>query len=385
MQSSDPTRAEHHRWLAELTALPTAAGKEHRVVAWIERWCAERPALALTQDRTGNLTITIRVAKPASRPVYFTAHLDHPAFVVEEIVGPQSVVLGFRGGVLDAYFVEAPVVVYDAHDIPWPGVLAGELEHRPGGHGKRYAARLTRPTGSLAPGDVGVWDIGPARIADGHIYTLACDDLAAAASALAAIDTLSRSDDPPDARVLFTRAEEIGFIGAIAACKDKTMPPEARVIALENSRSFADSPIGGGPIVRVGDRLSIFSPSLTDAIAKRSEQLAGDAQKSGVRWLWQRKLMAGGACEATVFCAYGYEATCVCLPLGNYHNMAELASVQAGTNTAPARIGPEYVSLSDFDGMTDLLVACGADLPESGGIHARLDKLWNEHHAVLAG
>src|SRR6201999_2683485 len=96
--------------------------------------------------------------------------------------------------------------------------------------------------------------------------------------------------------LLFTRAEEIGFVGALAAVKERTMPVGSRAIALENSRSFDDSPIGGGPVGRVGDRLSIFSPSLTGAIAARAEQVA-----ASLPWKWQRKLMAGGALEGEVF------------------------------------------------------------------------------------
>ena len=171
------------------------------------------------------------------------------------------------------------------------------------------------------------------------------------------------------------------------------MESEARVIALENSRSFADAPIGGGPIVRVGDRMSIFSPSLTGAVAKRAEEIAGgpsspsaqQKQSDGPKWKWQRKLMAGGACEATVYCAYGYEATCVCLPLGNYHNMADLDAVQAGTNTERPAMGREYVSLADYHGLVDLLVACGRSLPEAEHMRDRIDRLWNERKFVLGG
>jgi endoglucanase len=229
--------------------------------------------------------------------------------------------------------------------------------------------------------------------------------LAAAAAALAAFDALvtpplrGGSSVPPESatesrgtpiRLLFTRAEEIGFVGALAACRAGTMPKNARVIALENSRSFDDSPIGGGPIVRVGDRLSIFSPSLTAAVAAVAERIAGGppptaSQKlsSAPAWKWQRKLMAGGACEATCFCAYGYEATCVCLPLGNYHNMGDLAAVQAGTNTSPSRVAPEFISLSDFDGLVDLLVGCGESLPAAPSVMPRLDTLWARNSFVL--
>jgi len=163
------------------------------------------------------------------------------------------------------------------------------------------------------------------------------------------------------------------------------------VIALENSRSFADSPIGGGPIVRVGDRMSTFSPSLTSAIAKRAEDVSGGSahvlavEKNPERkWRWQRKLMAGGACEASVFCAYGHEATCLCLPLGNYHNMGDLDAVQAGTNTSRPRVGREHIALSDYAGLVDLLVACGESLPRSAPMLERLEKLHDERSFVLA-
>lgn len=125
--------------------------------------------------------------------------------------------------------------------------------------------------------------------------------------------------------------------------------------------------------------MSVFSPSLTEAIAARAEEHAAAVsggvgaasptatQKSSEMsaWRWQRRLMSGGACEASVFCASGYEATCVCLPLGNYHNMGDLDAVQSGTNTRPATIEREFISVLDFEGLVDLLIACGTRLPES--------------------
>jgi endoglucanase len=70
----------------------------------------------------------------------------------------------------------------------------------------------------------------------------------------------------------------------------------------------------------------VFSPQLTNRIC----HLVDEYQKTHPRLKVQRKLMPGGACEATAFGAYGYEATCICLPLGNYHNMADIDGVQAG-------------------------------------------------------
>ncbi|MFW5653312.1 MAG: hypothetical protein ACOC0P_04630, partial [Planctomycetota bacterium] len=193
-----------------------------------------------------------------------------------------------------------------------------------------------------------------------------------------ALDVLRGLDGVGDVRVLLTRAEEVGFVGAILACESGLIPHNAKVIALENSRSFPESPIGGGPIIRVGDRISIFDHGLTYSITQIADALGQSEAKtqpgSGGGWArgpgfggssadsgfrWQRKLMAGGACEATCFQAYGLESTCVCLPLGNYHNMGDIDAVLAGTNTKPAKVGSEFISVSDYHDLVTLLIECG--------------------------
>ena len=83
------------------------------------------------------------------------------------------------------------------------------------------------------------------------------------------LDTLQPSTQVPvPLWCLFTRAEEIGFMGAFEALRHKTIPKKACVLSLECSKAFPHTPQGGGVIVRVGDRTSIFDPQLTDALAK---------------------------------------------------------------------------------------------------------------------
>ena len=164
---------------------------------------------------------------------------------------------------------------------------------------------------------IATWALPEPEIEGDTLRTNACDDLAALCASLEAFDELVREDAEPlpaPVRLLFTRAEEIGFLGAIAACREGTIEAGARVIALENSRSYPqDSPIGGGPILRVGDRLSTFDPALTSAGAGSSSR-GGRLAKEDEFFVWQRKLMPGGACERDGNGAYGYSATCLCLP-----------------------------------------------------------------------
>lgn len=393
--------------LVNITNIPTAAGQEWRVVRAIEAWVASRPGLALASDAAGNLVVRFAEdpGTPASSaPLFITAHMDHPAFVVERVIGPATFELSFRGGVNDAFFIDAPITLFTQSGQRIEARLIGDAGQSSGA-GKHYLAEIVgddSDRGHLFDvGCVARWSTPDSEIIDAVLHAPACDDLAALAAAICTMDRLLAARQAgglaTDVRLLFTRAEEIGFIGAIASAKLKTMPTGSRIIALENSRAFPDSPVGGGPIVRVGDRISIFSPWLTAACASRAEAIFGGAAtpratetaRDSSKRPWQRKLMAGGACEASVFCAHGYDATCICLPLGNYHNMPHLAEHQAGTydpfTSGPARCEREFIHTEDYLGMIDLLVALGHELPGAEGFLNRLDKLYQEKKYVLGG
>ena len=376
-------RKKHVQWLCDLTAIPTAAGKEDRVIAWVRAWAKKRTNLKLSADKAGNLIIRPK-AKPKNRgvrPVYITAHLDHPAFVVRKMLGGQRIELEFRGGVNDPYFKDAKLNIYDANDIAHRAVITKlDSKARPF---KRITAKLSKKTDALMPGDVGRWAFtgrgAKPTIVKGILHAPACDDLAAVAAALSTLDILRARKGMEHVRVLLTRAEEVGFIGAIAACKNRSVPKSSRLICLENSRSYPESPIGAGPIVRVGDRISVFDPRLTNRISL----IMGEYAKRNPRYKWQRKLMPGGACEATTFSTYGYESTCLCLPLGNYHNMRDVDSVLAGKR--PARVGPEYISVDDYHGLIEMLIISITQLDDGKvpDILKLMEDLFNERGHVV--
>ena len=392
MPKDSAVNQTHLRWLRELTSLPTAAGREERVVAWIERWVGRHKQVQLRRDAAGNLVLQRR-GRRSTRPIYFTAHLDHPAMVVTEVIDPRNVRAEFRGGVQDAYFKGSRVRLHRADGASRPGVVR-ELPVVPGAAGagteRRQMVEVAFGSAGVAMvGDLLTWDLPAASVRGGvrgirgirgdirgdirgrgdRFTAPACDDLAGVAAALAAFEILLRDKisgkNPGDIRLLFTRAEEIGFIGALAACKLGTLPKGARIIALETSKSFADSPLGAGPIVRVGDRTSSFDPALTWRCSRIAEREA----LTDKSFRWQRKLMPGGTCEATAYQCYGHTATCLCLPLGNYHNM----------NEATGRIAGEVISLRDFTGLAQLLVAIGRQLDDTQalpGLRQRLDGVY---------
>lgn len=367
-------KVPHHHWLLELTSLPTASGREGRVVEWIERWVVQRKPCELSRDRYGNLVIKRRKHSTKNPPLYFTAHLDHPAFVVREIPNERELVADFRGGVDQEYFVGTKVLLHSIEKEMKPrvGTVITLTPPQPGKTLDKSATIRFSKAHDAMINDVLTWSLAPTRFKKDCVLAPACDDLAGVAAALAAFDAVLASKNDVDLRLLFTLCEEVGFVGAIGACKAKTMEKNALVIALENSRSYAESPIGGGPIVRVGDRTSTFDPDLTYRIGKVAEALAREDKT----FRWQRKLMPGGTCEASAYQSWGHIATCLCLPLGNYHNM----------NEATKKIDHETISLADYDNLVKLLSAIGQRLHDpqlAPPLKPRLDALFKSREKLV--
>ena len=397
---TDSNRKSREKLLLEVTSLPTAAGREDRVIAAIERWVAARAKrVVLARDRYGNLTIAqhgfLAACAKGVKPVMITAHLDHPAFVVTAVrakgKGEKTAVeldLEFRGGVYDPYFKGAMLEVFDRQTKKGFDAKIVSLDAKTDPVTKPFktvVAKLMKASAakSIAAGSIARWKFPKAEVKKGLVHTHACDDLAAVAAALAAFDGISRDASLAHVALLFTRSEEIGFIGAIGAAREGSVPKGARLVCLENSRSFPhDSPIGAGPIVRVGDRLSVFTPELTNRVG----DIAAAHAKDNSAFKYQRKLMPGGACEATAFAAYGIASTCVCLPLGNYHNMEEIDAVLAG-NKKP-RVGREFISADDYHWLVELLEVVARRLDDekiAAGHRALMETLWSRHAAIVGG
>lgn len=353
------SRAAAEKWLAELTNLPTASGLEEKVVEWVERWVSRRDDLSSKRDSGGNLFI-IQKGRKSRPPVFAVAHMDHPAFVLIDTDGSFE----FRGGVDAAYFEDARIDVVSRLDGPTGRVTDYDPETSTG---------RASFVGEVHVGDIAMWRFRNPRQKRGLFRAPACDDLAGAAAALAALD---RARGQPDLRhfgVMLTRAEEVGLIGAIHAAKQRTIPADARLLSIETSRELANARIGDGPIVRIGDRASVFDREMSNRISR-----AVDA--AGIPF--QRKLMDGGGCEATAFGAYGYRATGLCLALGNWHNRGRLAEVEAGDETAAVPM-LEEISIDDFHDLVDVLLVAAEAVDADDGIVDRLDRVYESNRHYL--
>jgi endoglucanase len=377
--------------LCRLADLPTAPFLEHRVAEEIRRFVARRRALSARVDRFGNLFVGYRPRRRVrlkAPPIVFAAHMDHPGFAALAMRDRHHVEAEWRGWVPARYFPGARVRFHTRGrwmtgrivDVIRAGA-APDTIRRAAASAATFGAEgppdriIVRVRGRVAPDSVGTWDLPDATIRGHRFRARMCDDVAGVAAVLAALDGACRRRISAPCFALFTRAEEVGFAGALAAVRGKLIPRKSLLVAVEASKAVAGVIPGAGPVLRVGDRATVFDPAATGYVQVVAEELAG-VRKS---FAFQRKLMDGGTCESTVYVHHGYRATGICLPLVNYHNIDERRG----------RIAPESIDLRDYEWMIDWFVGL-AEAPtrlafdgRHPGMEQRLGALWRRHEAKL--
>ena len=336
--------------------LPTAPYHEQTVREFVVRYCREL-GLRVEVDRAGNVIVKYgnsRHRKGPKSPIVFVAHMDHPGF---EMLGSNRA--EFLGGVPREMFARGVGVrVYGSDGVrrmkvgrlitsAWPKRKLVTLSDGRDGENR------------IRKGDLGMWDLPAFRLVGNQLHAVAIDDVLGTAVMLATLAEISRRKLRPQVWCAFTRAEEVGFQGVLALVRGKKIPKDAVVISIEMSKERPWARIGNGPVVRVGDRTTIFDPSTTALLLRAAER----CRQGEPRFRVQRCLMDGGSCEATAFATFGYRAGGLCLPLGNYHNI--------GKDLRPR---PEYVSVDDLERLLKLTVAACIEWRSSCPTNAALKK-----------
>ena len=297
---------------------PTAPFHEDAVRGEICQQLAQCPHVTLEIDEFQNLIARYQNGDAPARYA-FAAHMDHPGFVGGE----------FMGGVPKEYLARKPPV---------------------------------RDYGAFA-----MWDLPAFAVEHSRIYSRACDDLIGCAAIVAMFQELERTGAEGACLGLFTRAEEVGLVGATLLAKSERIPRDVTIISLETSSEHGGpARMGAGVVVRTGDRTTIFDDAATATLAR----LATDA-----RIPFQRCLMSGGTCEGTAYQLYGYRTAALCVALGNYHN--------CGPDTT---IDSEFVSLADVEALTRLcIVAAGAgDAPDPhAALRTKFEKAVEKYRRLL--
>ena len=374
--------ARVRKLLERTLSCPTAPFREGEVIAWVREFAADQPQLTLSEDRDGNLVLRRRGVRASRSPLVLGAHMDHPGFRALRSTATRDgwkVEALFLGGVRPEYFPGSRVR-FHARGKEGNGdeILARVTRTVPDRRTREQRVTLTARRG-VPRGAFGTWALPAFRLSPRDpdlVETRAADDLAGLSGILAVLEVADAIDPARkvDVRGLFTRAEEVGFVGALAVASGRRLPRGARIIAVEASKALADSPQGFGPILRIGDRTSVFD----DGLSRWLGRVAAGLQRNG-RFRFQRRLMDGGTCESTAYQLYGYRCAGLCLPLGNYHNMSERG-----------RIAVETIRLSDLVGLVRFfegLIQADGDAPRPGRVdplRRRLDRTLARGRAGLA-
>jgi len=296
-----PVFAMNHQKLLsifrQVQSCPTAPFHEYHVRDRIEQLLAPCRHVHLEFDACGNLLATYRHGRG---PVQWVmgAHMDHPGFVRD----PGSGEWKFLGGVPRA-FLET-------------GFPRQEF------------------------GDFAMWDLPAFEFLDGRLQGRVCDDLVGCAAIVCLFHELERLEVPGPVAAVFTRAEEVGFLGAIELGRAWPFDPGAVFLSLETSAPVPGTAIGAGPVVRTGDAATVFDPATCSLLRRLARER---------RLPVQRALLDRGSCEATALQHYGIRSGGLSVLLGNYHNCGSDGTIRS-----------EFVDLKDVKALVKLLVALAA-------------------------
>ncbi len=332
--------------LTRLAAQPAVAYWENGVAAVVQSVLGEA-GLEAQVDQFGNILARVGGKNSNAPPLALVAHMDHPGFEAVEARGSDLVADVLGGVPAAALHAGVPVQVLLDDGRRMPAVTTGRWG---GDDSQQVLIRLDEPAELKLPRPV-VFDLVDFELDDDLIRMRAADDLAGCAAILAALGELATSPPPGDVYGVFTRAEEVGLVGARLLAESRNLPQDALIVSVESSRVLPGAEQGGGPVIRVGDAAMTFHADAEAALVRARESLrAGD---SGVQV--QRQLMSGGVCEASAFAHYGYRTTGIAFPLGNYHNAAPQGGVEA-----------EYIDVNDFMGGIRLMTEAAYLVEERG-------------------
>lgn len=346
------------RMLCEILSLPTAPFCEDAVANHVRR-TLERWKVPYRRDVAGNLIARIARGHRLA-PLALVAHMDHPGFRVERIESKNSVTVHVLGGVgpdISGYrirFISDPAGV---------GQIIGVVKEDKAGMPE--LVRVRTKGAPPRPGTFGMWDL-PAYSRRGQkIRARAIDDVCGVAVMLEVLRRLRRSrGGNVNLYCCFTRAEEVGFVGAAALAKNKGLPKNTQIISIEMSKALPKISVqGDGFVVRLGDRASVFEPRLSEFLLATARAM----QANDRAFRFQAAVLDGGTCEATLFNVMGYSSAGVALPLGNYHN-----------RTPSGGVAPEFIDRRDLAGLVDFLTELPRRMgrwdPSQSSLKRRLEK-----------
>lgn len=362
-----------YRLLEQILSQPTAPFRES-LVSQLVRAQLEQKRVPHFVDPAGNIVIGVTnlreyrslLGRRTDEPLrILAAHMDHPGFHGKQWLAGGRLHVAWHGGSPVKRLNGARVWLANEKGVFTHGRLRTPALHRSGNYLASAKIQLDDPDfirqfrardifGGLAF-RAPVWRSGK------RLYTQAADDLVGVFAVVeTAIATYGRRREYSHPFVgLLTRGEEVGFVGAIAHFESGWLQKARRdlvFVSLEASRTLPGAVLGKGPIVRLGDRRTVYEPGYLKTLSDVAHKVLPGRH--------QQRIMDGGACEAAAATIWNLAAIGITLPLGNYHNQG----FEGGQDcVAPGGPAPEFVNVDDIDGLLTLcraLVRPGLSWPD---------------------
>ena len=323
--------------LKDLGSCPATSFNEYQVSNKLMSILKEN-SIDYSQDDYGNIVAKISGTEESHRPIAYVAHMDHPGyeiirededFFVGKSLGGVPRAAAMKG--VDCFSFDQENNRHPCRIEPWDDGGEGEV---------KVVSEIKLDVGTPI-----TFNLPDFSLIDNQIEMRALDDLAGCASIMASLIELNRESVVTDIFGIFTRAEEVGLVGAGLIAAEQTIPSNTFVVSVETSSVIPGGEQGMGPVILRGDASYTFYAESENilALAKKS-LLAQDPE-----FKCQRQLMAAGSCEATAFAVNGYSTPGIAFPLGNWHNATtKIPDPEGG-------VGMEYISRSDFFNGTDLI------------------------------
>lgn len=292
------------------------------------------PPWARTEtDTAGNLWL--RVGNGGT-PTVYVAHMDEVGFLVDSIREDGSLALTREGGFFESLFEGQPALVHTPKgDVP--GVFPPrdsiprdprELRHQPPPLRVDVGATSRAATEALGVtvGSTVTMPKSYQRLTGTRATGRSFDDRVGDAALLLAVRHLDRSKLTHQVIFLWSTREETGLFGARAAARSLGTAP-ARVYAIDtfvssdaplDSKTFADQPLGQGPVIRGLDNSSVTPPALVDTVLALA----------AARHIPMQVGTTNGGNDGSMFVPFGVPDVAIGWPLRYSHSPAEVIDLK---------------------------------------------------------
>jgi len=354
----------------ELSNIPTTSFHEELIADFIKSELTKNK-IEFIEDKWGNIEALLQ--GETNKEIVYISHMDHPGFEITEKIDTKLFKAKTLGGLPKLCdFENTKIKTISLKNEIKGNLILNDKENNSDEFRFSNSDRWLNKEFVLIelenediefPCPV-VFDLPVPRVRKDEIITPVADDLAGCSLILEALKILKNKNMKYSIRAIFSRAEEVGLLGARLIAKSGRISKDSIIVSVETSSELPGAISGSGPIIRTGDRASTFDNTGEIILLSSVRELL----KEDKNFKYQRQLMNLGGCEATAFSAFGYKVTGISLPLINWHNATQSGGVE-----------PERISITDYQNALNIMTKVGnLDIVENKDYYKSLIEIPDE-------